>query len=334
MLIQKLHENWKMRKLPGNEWLPAKVPGSVYSDMLNNKKMDNPFWRDIEDKAFALMENDFEYACEFQAPQKLLGMDRVLLRCDGLDTLAELSLNGAALGKANNMHRIWEFDVKKHLKKDKNKLLITFRSPVNFAGEAFKKIKADGSSDALEGFPHVRKAHCMFGWDWGPRLPDAGIWREIKLLGIHIVRFDNVYITQKHRQDEVDLNFRVQIDGAAAAAKDLAALSWKVIITDPKGGVKEYGDTPKKITIKKPELWWPNGFGAHPLYTVKLLLLTPKGAVLDTWERRIGLRTMTIYRQKDKWGESFAHEVNGVKIFAMGADYIPEDSILSRVNSL
>ena len=138
MLVQKLHSNWKMRKLPESTeekgWLPAKVPGSVYNDLLLNKKMDDPYWRDNEDKAFSLLENDFEYVCEFSVSQKLLGMDGVLLRCEGLDTLAELFLNGAAVGKANNMHRIWEFDVKRQLKRDKNELRIIFRSPVNFVG--------------------------------------------------------------------------------------------------------------------------------------------------------------------------------------------------------
>ena len=351
MLIQKLHDNWKMRLLPGNSaakgrplakqgqnslpaggWLPAKVPGSVYNDLLLNKKMDDPFWRDNEDAAFALLENDFEYTCEFPVSQKLLDMDAVLLRCEGLDTLAEISINGRAVAKADNMHRMWEFDVKEFLKKEKNELRIIFRSPVNFAGEAYKKIRTDGSEDCLNGFPQLRKAHCMFGWDWGPRLPDAGIWRDIKLIGIRSARLDNVYITQKHKKDAVDLDLYIQVEARFSPGKDFRGLSWKVTITDPKGKAREYDDSPGRITIEKPELWWPNGFGSQPLYKVKVVLLSPKGAELDVWERRIGLRTMTMHIQKDKWGESFAHEVNGVKIFAMGADYIPEDNILSRVN--
>ncbi|MDR3146230.1 MAG: hypothetical protein LBU21_08125, partial [Treponema sp.] len=350
MIVQKLHSNWNMKNCSEKEWLPAKVPGSVYSDLLNNKKMEDPFWRDNEDKALALMENDFEYVNSFTVSRSMLNCDRIVLRCEGLDTLAELYLNGTLLGRADNMHRSWEFDVKKNLKKEENSLRIVFRSPTRFVREADRKLKTDGSSDCLDGFPQLREAHCMFGWDWGPRLPDAGIWRDIKLLGIKTARIDSVYITQKHRKNGVDLSLELVTDkvdparfiaesGGNAAARTAAArmstaaedLSYEVYITDPKGKVTRHGGSPKKIGIEKPELWWPNGFGAQALYTVKVVLLRKGGAELDSWEKRIGLRTMTVRRQKDKWGESFAHEVNGVPIFAMGADYIPEDNILSRV---
>ncbi|MDR0301161.1 MAG: glycoside hydrolase family 2 protein [Treponema sp.] len=333
MIIQKLHDGWKMRKLKSSAaggYLPAKVPGSVYSDLLQNKQMEDPFWRDNEDKAFALMENDYEYRTEFSVSQSLLNTDRILLRCEGLDTLADIKLNGASVGSADNMHRIWEFDVKKYLKKNKNELTIIFRSPVKFAADAHKKIQLRGSDDALNGFPQIRKAHCMFGWDWGPRLPDAGIWRDIKLVGIKTARIDSVYITQKHKKDSVDLNLSVEIEKAAKLFKE-AELGWKCVITYPNGKSVKYDNSPRLINIAEPELWWPNGFGSQPLYTVRVNLLSPKGSVLDTWERRIGLRTLTINRQKDKWGESFAVEVNGVSIFAMGADYIPEDNLLGRV---
>jgi beta-mannosidase len=331
MIIQKLNDNWKMRKVFEKSFLPAKVPGSVYNDLLLNNKMEDPFWRDNEDKAFKLMESDYEYICSFDLSPRMLNMDRVMLRFDGLDTLADVYLNQTPLGKADNMHRIWEFDVKKDLKKGKNELQVVFHSPVQFVREAYKKEKTGGSSHCLDGFPQLRKAHCMFGWDWGPRLPDAGIWREVKLLGFRTTRIDNVYITQKHRKEKVDLGLDVRLD--MAPGKDPAWVFYMVQITDPKGKVSVYKDSPKNISIEKPELWWPNGYGAQPLYKIKIMLVNAKGIVFDTWERRIGLRTMTVHIKKDQWGESFAHEVNGVRIFAMGADYIPEDNILSRVTA-
>ncbi|MDR3172989.1 MAG: glycoside hydrolase family 2 protein, partial [Treponema sp.] len=329
MTIQKLHGNWNMKNAKGGAFLPAKVPGSVYSDLLVNKKMEDPFWRDNEDKAFALMEDDWEYAAAFDVSQRLLSNDNVLLRCEGLDTLAELYVNNVPVGRADNMHRLWEFDVKKQLKTGENTLRILFHSPLKFLREAQKKIKVDGSSDALEGFPHLRKAHCMFGWDWGPRLPDAGIWRDISLTAFNTARIDNVYITQKHRKSAVDLGIAVQWDTGKAPLK--TALSWNVEITGPQGQTKIYENSPVKITIENPELWWPHNYGPQPLYKVAVILLA-RGREIDRWERRYGLRTLTMRVQKDKWGESFATEVNGVPIFAMGADYIPEDNILSRVN--
>jgi beta-mannosidase len=224
------------------------------------------------------------------------------------------------------------------LEKDKNLLAIVLHSPINFVREAHKKIKVDGSEHSLEGFPQLRKAHCMFGWDWGPRLPDAGIWRDISLVGIRTARIDNVYITQKHKRDSVELDISVEIEMAAELPSVRQntrgqEFSWKLIITDPKGKLFEYEKASQRVIIENPELWWPNGYGSQPLYNFKLILLSPRGKELDTWERRIGLRTMTVKRQKDKWGESFATEVNGLAIFAMGADYIPEDNILSRTNT-
>jgi beta-mannosidase len=332
MIIQKLHKNWKMKNLAEKEWLSAQVPGSVYSDLLLNNKMEDPFWRDNEDRALKIMEQDFEYRCDFRVAARLLSCDRVLLRCNGLDTLAELYLNDTLIGKADNMHRTWEFDVKKRLKAEENSLRVVFRSPTQFIRGAYKKSRTDGSSDAMDGFPLLRKAHCMFGWDWGPRLPDAGIWRDMELLGINAARIDHVYITQRHKKNAVDLGIQLAVDdgGALKQGKNNGALGYTVSVTDPRGLVTTYGDSPKEITIKKPELWWPNGFGDQNLYTVTVSLLY-KGKETDRWEKRIGLRTMTMRVQKDKWGESFAHEVNGTPIFAMGADYIPEDNILSRV---
>ena len=331
MLIQKLHDNWKMRKLPGGKYLNARVPGSVYSDLLRNNQMEDPFWRDNEDKAFELAEHDYEYRAEFSVSQKLLNMDKILLLCEGLDTLADISINNVPIAHTDNMHRTWEFNIdKKILKKEKNEIKIIFYSPVKFVNEAHKKNKVGGSSHSLDGFPQLRKAHCMFGWDWGPRLPDAGIWRNISLAGIKTARIDSVYIEQKHKKETVDLDVRVDIESVVDSSRE-AQYSWKLYIIDPKGKTVEFDNTSKRIFINNPQIWHPNGFGSQPLYTVKVILLNSKGKELDSWERRIGLRTINVMRQKDKWGESFAFEVNGVFIFTMGADYIPEDNILSRV---
>ena len=313
----------------GNSLIDAQVPGSVYSDLLRNKKMEDPFWRDNEDAAFSLMENDYEFRCEFSVSRKMFNMDKILLRCEGLDTLADIIINNVKIAHCDNMHRIWEFDLDKNLlKNEKNVLKIIFYSPVKFAAQAHNKLKVSGTSHCLDGFPQIRKAHCMFGWDWGPRLPDAGIFRDICLVGIKMARIDNVYIRQKHKKDSVELDISVKIDNAAGSPR---AYSWKILITGPEGKTFEFDNLSKKIVIDDPMLWWPSGYGSQNLYTVKVILLSQKGAELDTWQRRIGIRTLTVRRQKDKWGESFAFEVNGVSIFAMGADYIPEDNILSRV---
>lgn len=328
MTAKTLKTGWKMRSLKEESWVPAKVPGSVYQAYLDAGKMEDPFYRDNEEKALNLMKQDFEFATTFDAEEALREADRTVLRFDGIDTLGEIYLNGTHLGDTENMHREWEFDVKELLKAEGNELRVILRSPVNYIYDSYEKdpLSVD-CSDAMRGCSRLRKAHCMFGWDWGPRLPDAGIFREVKLLGITKARFDNVRISQKHVDGQVDLAFFV---GTETVTESPEPFSYRVTLTTPEGKSEVYGNSPASIHVEKPELWWPNGYGKQNLYGVKIELLDGE-KVLDVWEKRIGLRTMTVAREKDQWGECFCHEVNGVRIFAMGADYIPEDNVLPRV---
>ena len=155
------------------------VPGSVYSFLLDAGLMDDPFYRDNELKALRLMEHDYTFSRTFDF---VPGGEKVLLCCDGLDTLCTLSLNGSMVASTKNMHRRYEFDVTELLKAGENLLSLTFASPTMYvkALDAAEHIRSSG--DAYRGFPHIRKAAYMFGWDWGPMLPDAGIWRDIYLL--------------------------------------------------------------------------------------------------------------------------------------------------------
>ena len=312
--------------------VPAKVPGSVYSDLLAAGLIPDPFYRDNENEALKLMENDFAYARSFDVPEGLLSCEQVLLRCEGLDTVAEVFLNGVRVSGERpvaNMHRTWEFDVKSVLRAGKNEIRVLFHSPTRFIREAYAQSQEDGSEDAMVGFPHLRKAHCMFGWDWGPRLPDAGIWREIALVGVETARLRDVRVHQEHGEGKVDLTVIANIDRAGAGEVCLEAT-----VAAPDGTVLARGTFAEgekiSFTVETPELWWPNGLGAQPLYTV-CVRLSGADKELDRWEKRIGLRTMTVDRTPDQWGERFCFCVNGVDVFAMGADYIPEDNLLSRV---
>ncbi|MGB8454749.1 MAG: glycoside hydrolase family 2 protein [Anaerocolumna sp.] len=322
-----LNNNWKMRKSDDGVFREAAVPGTLYTDLLRNGGMEDPFWKDNEDRALKLMEDDYEYVTEFSCETDFLENDRVILHFDGLDTLCEVYLNGEVLGSTTNMHRIWEFDVKNILMETGNILKVVFHSPTKFIREAFAERGTLGSDDAMEGFVHLRKAHCMFGWDWGIRLPDAGIFRPVSLLGINKARIDSFYIKQKHENNQVILKFQVDTEVAAKAAEEL---NYTVEISSPAGEKMIYEGSPSEVKIENPKLWWPNGYGVQDLYTVKVILKSGNKEI-DSQEKRIGLRTMTMHRKKDEWGESFAHQVNGIDIFAMGADYIPEDNLLGRV---
>ena len=300
--------------------MTATVPGSVYSALLENGYMEDPYYRDNELSALEIMKQDFMFKKKFKVPETICRSSHVLLHCDGLDTLCELYLNGTKIGSADNFHRIWEFDIKDMIREDGNELVIHISSPINYIKEQDKAYHLGGSRHAMRGFPHLRKPHCMFGWDWGPRLPDAGIWNQINILAFEDARLQDVYIEQQHGRDEVGLSFRIRHTGEA----DI-----KVTIKNPKGEIiYEGGRT--EVAIENPQLWWPNGLGSQPLYEVTIELLQ-EDVVVDSMVRRIGLRTMTVVREKDQWGESFAHCVNGQTFFAMGADYIPEDNLFQRI---
>lgn len=340
MLIANLNDGFKMKSIIGEEFINASVPGSVFSDLLKNHKMEDPYYRDNELESLKLMEQDYEYKRNFNTSKDMLSCEEVMLHFDGLDTLADIYLNGNHIAYVDNMHRTWEFEVKKYLKEEANELKILFHSPTKFIKEADEKQHIGGSEDAMRGFPQLRKAHCMFGWDWGPRLPDMGIWRDVFLLGVSRGRIESVYVSQNHSEGNVTLDF--QVDIARTVGKHVLrfhdeenkaikrGFSYEVTITAPNGKKEVYSDSPKKFIVNSPNLWWPNGYGDQPLYKVKVALMYGEQE-LDIWERRIGLRTMTMSTIKDEYGESFAHEVNGIKVFAMGADYIPEDNILCRV---
>lgn len=307
--------------------IAANIPGSVYGTLLKEGLIPDPYYRDNELKVLPLMDNDFVYSMIFKADEEYLSCDALLLHFDGIDTLADIYVNETFLGTAYNMHRTWEYDVTEEIKAGENELKIVLHSPTKYIKEENEKVYTGGSTDAMEGFPHLRKAHCMFGWDWGPRLPDAGIFREVSLLGVQKGRFESVYVRQQHEEEKVTLDFDVVLE----LFGDSTDLPVKITVTSPDGKAFCTDGDDYRMEITEPKLWWPRGYGKQPLYTVKAELFDESGILLDVWERRIGLRTMTVNTDADEWGNCFAHEVNGVKIFAMGADYIPEDNLFERI---
>lgn len=311
---------WRMREADSETWHSAHVPGSVYADLMADGTMPDPFWRENELDAFERMKKDYVYQRAFTVTEAQLAHAHVELVCEGLDTLAHVSLNGREIAFADNMHITWVWDVKEQLHAGENTLEIRFDSPILYCAKKAEEAPGWESSDATPGFRHLRKAHCMFGWDWGPRLPDAGIWRPIFLRTWDAARLENALMLQAHHDGVVDVTIRPEIAGESAWSAEITAPDGEVMII-PKTTAAE-----QVVTIQNPQLWWPNGLGKQPLYRVTVRL-----AAGDTRTWRIGLRTMTVSREKDEWGEEFCHVVNGVKVFAMGADYIPEDNILARV---
>ncbi|WP_337956091.1 beta-mannosidase [Alicyclobacillus herbarius] len=328
MLID-LNGNWRMKSVNGEEWLPAQVPGSVYLDLLRAGRIPDPFYRDNELRVFDVAKQDYVYEREFSVDERLMACDRVLLTCLGLDTLAEIEINGTPVARTDNMHRTYEFEIKSLLQVGQNRIRVVFRSALNYILDKNADDPLWGPEDSVEGFPHLRKGHYMFGWDWGPKIPDLGIWRDIYIRGYETGRIEDVRIDQHHRAGQVTLDVHVDVEVWQDAALDLV-----VEVTAPDGQVQSVRRVAGvgglvTVEIENPKLWWPNGYGEQPLYDVQVRL-EQGGQTRDERNLRIGLRTIRLVRESDAWGESFLFEVNGVRIFACGANYIPEDNLLSR----
>lgn len=307
---------WRMT---GNGYAcEGSIPGSVYSFLLNAGLMEDPFWRDNEEDALKLMEHSYTFSRTFNYEKT---GNTVLLCCDGLDTLSTIIVNGTQIASTKNMHRRYEFDLSDVIRDGINDISLRFDSPTMYVRELHIEDPVIGTNqDAYKGFYHLRKAHCMFGWDWGPRLPDAGIWRDIYLLEVNSPRIIGCNVLQLHEKGRVFLT--VQAEAAGACVLEATVL-------DPSG--KEYIlPCNTRWEVPDPMLWWPNGLGDQPLYTVSVRAMEG-GLLADTVTKRVGLRTLRLIRERDRYGESFCHEVNGLRFFAMGADYIPEDNILSRI---
>ena len=335
MIRQELNNGWKIQPCDGADWsVSTTVPCSVLHAMVDAKLTPDPYYRKNEDQARELFAQDYRYTLQFTPGADVLAQQQAELVFYGLDTLAELSLNGKPLGVADNMHRTWRYPVAERLHAGENRLEIIFRSSLNVIREKGRDPYIHYvPKGGIGGSGYLRKAHCMFGWDWGPQLPDAGIWRPVELLAYSGARLADVRVAQEHRDGAVTLRTAVRLQQQPGAQGGTVF----VTLTAPNGTVQQAqasvaaGVADVRLAVKNPQLWWPNTYGAQPLYTLAAVLLDGAGQELDRWQKQIGLRTLTVSRAQDRWGEEFCFAVNGVKIFATGADYVPEDSILTRV---
>jgi beta-mannosidase len=324
-----LDGDWQLSQAGKNDWLPARVPGGAYTDLLAAGKIPDPFYRDNEKSVQWVGDSDWIYRRTFMVTPEVLQNDRVLLRCEGLDTLATIQINGVAAGRADNMFRLWEFNVKSLLRVGENIIEVFFGSPASY----FKQRDTDQAPDKwIKGRAWVRKEPCSYGWDWGPVLPSCGIWKSISLETFNQARLTDVLIRQKHATGKVTLTVTANVERVLAAAQPFKA-SVTVRLGNESVGETNFtiadahgrGD----LKIEQPKLWWPAGMGEQPLYTVHVELLDADGKTLDSTSRRIGLRELKAVLPQ---GESPLHfEVNGVPFFAKGANWIPADSFPTRV---
>ena len=320
-----------MRQVGTEDWLPATVPGGVHTDLLAAGRIADPFVGDNELRVQWVAEADWQYVCTFDVTAETLAQDCVELVADGLDTLAGVSLNGQVVGTAENLFRQYRWDVKGLLKPGPNTLQVDFASSVQSCTTKHGERQMLGVPQALPGGPYVRKAPCHFGWDWGPQLPPIGIWKDMRLEA-YSVRLDDVHVRQIWNGQAVTVQATVTAAGQRAKPLqiqlDVIAPDGVAVIHQTEFPVE--GSAQAAVLIAAPQRWWPNGYGAQPLYTARVTLMDGT-TVLDVREMHLGLRTLELRQQPDEWGKSFEFVVNGVRIFAKGANWIPTDSFPTRI---
>ncbi len=316
-------ERWQFKKKGDLNWLPAKVPGTVHTDLLQNKIIPNPFFDDNEKQLQWIENEDWQYETTFAVSKKEFENENCLLQFDGLDTYAEVKLNGTKILTADNMFRTWKVEVKKLLKVGQNKLEITFTSAVKKGKEAAKKLPYTLPGDEKV---FTRKAQYHYGWDWGPRFVTAGIWKKVSLQFWNKATFQNISYEQKELNDkEAKLEFIFTIE-AQKSGKYTVKISNEPFERKLKKGINT---VTIPLSFPKPILWWPNGLGAPHQYFFDFSLYQNQKKI-EEQQLKIGLRTIELVQEKDTVGKSFYFKVNGVPVFMKGANYIPPDSFLPR----
>jgi len=326
-----LNGTWSCFSKSIQEPILGKVPGSVYHDLMNSGKMDDPFFRDNEEDSRERMRQDYTYERMFEIDE-IFFKEKPELVCEGIDTLSTIFINDKKVGETANMHRSYRFSIHEALVVGENVIRIVLHSPIAYCEKKADECKHElyQSRDGMRGYSHLRKGHSMFGWDWGPQLPDAGIWKDIYLESTPYGRILHTFQNQIHDKNGVRLKLRTYIEVKDPSTK------LEIALFDPDGTLlkKEEVETSSlvsaSIEISNPKLWWIVGLGSQPLYRLEIDLIKD-GQIVDAMVRNIGLRTIEIDRTKDAYGESFTFVVNKIPVFLRGANYIPEDNLLPRV---
>jgi beta-mannosidase len=332
-----LHSGWRFREAGKGEWRPATVPGCVHTDLLANKLIEDPFYRDDEPKLQWIGKTNWEYQTVFDVPTDVLRREHVELVFEGLDTYAAVTLNGSALIEADNMFRTWRVDAKRLLKPGANTMHILFRSPVNEILPVMAKMGYQLPAPNDQGektSPLTRKAPYQYGWDWGPRFVTSGVWRPVSLEAWDSARVESLRVVQNQLgKDSAQLTAEVEVvsTGERDAVMVVENLTDKgAPARQPVKLATGVNKVAVNFEITRPRLWWPNGMGEHPLYDLRARLVVG-GKQVDDASARVGLRTLELRQQPDQNGKSFTFVINGVPVFAKGANWVPADSFPTRI---
>lgn len=343
---QEIKKGWKFKQARLTNWYPATVPGVVHTDLLANGIIEDPFFRLNERGLQWIDKEDWIYETAFDVSKELYEKGNIQILFNGLDTYAEVYLNGEKILSTNNMFRRWEADIKNLLKEKDNTLRVYFHSPIKvdipkwdalpFHYRANNDQSENGGIFDKKLSVLARKAGYHYGWDWGPRLVTSGIWRPVVIKAWDEARIENVQVIQENvtaQSAKVKTVVEVVADGnyPNAVIKVVNDADKKIFGTATVNLKKGLNTVNVNFTIDKPELWWSHGLGKAHLYTFKTILMSGEDKELDTESQRIGIRSIRFVNEKDKDGKSYYFELNGIPVFAKGANYIPCDNFLPRV---
>lgn len=327
-----LNGDWLFKEVNENDWLGATVPGCNYLDLLALDRIPDPFDGTNEEQVFWVAQRDWEYKKNFTAYTAELKADKINLVCEMVDTLCDIYVNNSLVGKGENAHLKYSFDVKQFVKPGENTVRVVFYSPLKYIEHKQKNEKCPKNFGGIDGVPHIRKPQCHFGWDWGPVLPPSGISGDIYIEFVDKAKISDVLIEQTHQGGRVQLNVVAAIENLSSEQ-----LNFTLKVMHPSGQISEatgncQTEISASILIESPELWWTNDLSdkkEQPLYTVSVVVAAGE-RVVDGVEKFIGLRTVTLNRERDEYGSNFQFILNGLPLFIKGANWIPADSFINR----
>lgn len=321
-----LNDGWRLVSAAFQDTISSQVPGNVIYDLYNASIIPDPYHRDNASGVLSYCKHSYTYTLVFNWKNNDYKNHNLIF--DGIDTYASIFLNGHKLGETNNMFRKWEFDVSPCLKEGKNQLLVHLRSPL-------KTVDSLASADSLilpESFAYMRKAAFQFGWDWAPEIPAVGIWRDVKLKSWDNVSLKNINVVADSINSDLAI-LSVYADIQADTLRECQisfTVDSSVTLTKRVRLSENNNRIHFKYKIRNPQLWQPAGMGKQHLYKADFKLSANGRSISRSV--KFGVRDIKLVREKDSVGETFFFRVNGKRVFARGANYVPMDVFLMKSN--
>ena len=313
--------NWEFREL-GKEWLPATIPGFVHLDLYDNDLIEDPFYRDNENKLQWIQDKAWEYKAAFTLDSEFLKNNKITLNFSGIDTYADVYLNDSLIKICDNFFVSHSIESKSLLKLN-NELLFVFKPTV----ELSLQLSENAPFELLgEERVYVRKPQFHFGWDWGPKLIGCGITEQVKLVASNTAQISNIYISTLSITDSLaEMRLELEIANATNETYSINFLGETHSITS--------GNSIINFAVNSPKLWWPRAYGGQKNQNFEIILRNSNGQIIDKKKEKYAIRKIELIQEEDELGKGFKFKVNGQDVYAKGANWIPLDFFHTRVDS-